>query len=203
MGDNKPGDDAKVYAAGFAAGLATTTAESRNNKANDDSKRYGMGYSAGFAAGIAAGLAATREVDLSHFGQTSNASASTTNTDKVCESSEAFSPAAEEDFSHLDSVGNTREHTPDVSWASEGNKEFSVVTGEDLDHLVPGCFVQVGSGATSYWVEIGQIDGTTISGIVHPELSGTLCVINHDSCEIARFSRDQITALGCDRYCWC
>jgi hypothetical protein len=78
-----------------------------------------------------------------------------------------------------------------------------VVSEEDLSHIVPGCFVRVGSGETSYWVEIGQIEGTTISGMVHPELSTSLCVIDHDSCEIARFRRDQITALGCDRYCWC
>jgi len=80
---------------------------------------------------------------------------------------------------------------------------INVVTEEDLGHIAPGCFVRVGSGDASYWVEIGQIDGFMLSGVVHPELSTSLCVINHDSCEIARFSRDQITALGCDRYCWC
>lgn len=77
------------------------------------------------------------------------------------------------------------------------------VTEEELGHIAPGCFVRVRSGDTSYWVEIGQIEGATISGMVHPELSTSICVISHDSCEIARFSRNQITALGCDRYCWC
>ena len=93
--------------------------------------------------------------------------------------------------------------TTGVAILDEEVEHPDAVTEEDLGHVAPGCFVRVGSGDASYWVEIGQIEGVTISGIVHPELSTSLCVINHDSCETARFSRDQITALGCDRYCWC
>lgn len=85
----------------------------------------------------------------------------------------------------------------------EASPPPSVLTEEDLAHLVPGCFVQVGLGETAYWVEIGQIDGAMLSGMIHPELSSFLCMVDHDSCEIARFNRNQITALGCDRYCWC
>ena len=114
-----------------------------------------------------------------------------------------FAAAREEDFSYLDLTSNVSGNTAVVIEAGEGNEELPTVTEEGLIHLAPGCFVQVGLGEASYWVEIGRIEGVTISGMVHPELSGSLCLIDHDSCEIACFSRDQITALGCDRYCWC
>jgi len=109
----------------------------------------------------------------------------------------------EDDLRYLDLPGSALGNRTNASEAGESSGSFPAVTGEDLGHLVPGCFVQVGLGDASYWVESGLSEGNTISGMVHPELSGTLCIIDHDSCEIARFSRDQITALGCDRYCWC
>jgi hypothetical protein len=90
-----------------------------------------------------------------------------------------------------------------VNEIGEVNKGFVAVTEDALSHLAPGCFVLVGSGEMSYWVEIGRIEGNLISGMVHPELSDSLCLIQHDYCELARFRRDQIKALGCDRYCWC
>jgi len=114
-----------------------------------------------------------------------------------------FATAREEDFSYLDLTSNVSGSTTIAIEAGERNQGFPAVTEEDLGHLAPGCFVQVGLGDASYWVEIGRIEGVTISGMVHPELSTSLCLIDHDSCEVARFSRDQITALGCDRYCWC
>lgn len=91
----------------------------------------------------------------------------------------------------------------DVDDVAKTDKGFVSVSEEGLSHLAPGCFVLVRSGENSYWVEIGRIEGDTISGMVHPELSNALCLIQHDYCEIASFQRDQITALGCDRYCWC
>lgn len=114
-----------------------------------------------------------------------------------------FAAAREENFSYLDPTSNASGNTTNVTEAGERNNGFPAVTEEDLGHLAPGCFVQVGLGETSYWVEIGLIEGAAISGMMHPELSSSLCLIDHDSCEVARFSRDQITALGCDRYCWC
>jgi|GEM_PF-1258710 len=109
----------------------------------------------------------------------------------------------EEDFRYLDLTCNVSGNTTIAIEAGESNQGFPAVTEEDLSHLAPGCFVQVGLGEAAYWVEIGRIEGVTISGMVHPELSSSLCLIDHGSCEVARFSRDQITALGCDRYCWC
>jgi hypothetical protein len=111
--------------------------------------------------------------------------------------------AREADFSYLDLTSSAPEKLCNANEVSEEHARLQTLTEEDLGHLAPGCFVQVGLGDAAYWVEIGLIEGGTISGMVHPELSGVLCLIDHDSCEIARFSRDQITALGCDRYCWC
>lgn len=114
-----------------------------------------------------------------------------------------FAAAKEEDFSYLDQASIALGNPTNANEDGERTEGFPAVTEEDLGHLAPGCFVQVGLGDASYWVEIGRIEGDTISGMVHPELSTSLCLIDHDSCEVARFNRDQITALGCDRYCWC
>jgi len=111
--------------------------------------------------------------------------------------------AREADFSYLDQTSGALVSTTNANKAGEENARLHALTEEEYGHLAPGCFVQVGSGEASYWVEIGQIEGVTISGMVHPELSASLCLIEHGPCEVARFSRDQITALGCDRYCWC
>jgi hypothetical protein len=111
--------------------------------------------------------------------------------------------AADDDFGSLDQTKYTMEIGGTLNANKTGEDHFPAPTEEDLNHLAPGCFVRIGLGDSAYWVEIGKINGVTISGMVHPELSGTLCLIDHDSCEIARFSRDQVTALGCDRYCWC
>lgn len=111
--------------------------------------------------------------------------------------------ARDEDFSSLDRPTRASAELTHVVEISESNTGFPAVSEEDLGHISPGCFVLVGLGESSYWVEIGMIEGVTISGVVHPELSSSLCLIDHNSCEVARFSRDQITALGCDRYCWC
>jgi len=111
--------------------------------------------------------------------------------------------AEADDLDYLDLVSSAPEDAAPASVTAEEHKESTALTEEELSHLAPGCFVQVGFGDTSYWVEIGQIEGATISGMLHPELSSSLCLIDHNSCEIARFSRDQITALGCNRYCWC
>ena len=114
-----------------------------------------------------------------------------------------FAAAREEDFSYFDVTGVVSGIATNTKEVGERGDGFPAITEQDLGHLAPGCFVQVGLGEASYWVEIGRIEGATISGMVHPELSTSLCLIDHGSCEVARFSSDQITALGCDRYCWC
>ena len=199
------------------------------DKTGDSSKEYATGYADGFAAGIAAGFAATNKLHLGISDPDTNVVINSS-TDFIAEDTKAEDTKAEEtkaeetidtdhnsvDETHDDHIAVTevefhflrakvnafRSPAHTIKSEQEGARP-STVTEEELGHLAPGCFVQVGSGDTSYWVEVGQIEGATISGMVHPELSGSLCVIDHDSCEVARFSRDQITALGCDRYCWC
>jgi hypothetical protein len=173
------------------------------NKLGDDSKEYAAGYAAGFAEGIAAGFAATSEVCLDPVEPGSNAMESATDVNDAGAGSSDHSAISDEDLHLLYPRSNALGSSTDVVKVGEESAQPSSVTEEELGHLAPGCFVQVGFGETAYWVEVGQIEGGTISGMVHPELSNSLCVINHDSCEIARFSRNQITALGCDRYCWC
>ena len=110
---------------------------------------------------------------------------------------------SEDDLSYFDAVRKPSMETAGVTELGNNSPSLPVLTEDDLAHLAPGCFVQVGCGDSAYWVEIGQIDGVMYSGMVHPELSSFLCLVDHDSCEIARFTRNQITALGCGRYCWC
>jgi hypothetical protein len=174
-----------------------------SNKLGDGNKDYAAGYAAGFAEGIAAGFAATSEVSLNPLSPDSNVKESAMNSNTAGTVSSDHSTVTDEDLNLLYPSSHTLESSTGAIKADKVNAQPSTVSEEEIGHLAPGCFVQVGFGDSSYWVEIGQIEGGTISGIVHPELSGTLCVINHDSCEIARFTRDQITALGCDRYCWC
>lgn len=110
----------------------------------------------------------------------------------------------EDELSDFDSIGKpATQKITGMFEVGETSPPPPVFADEDLAHLVAGCFVQVGSGEEAYWVEIGHIDGAMVCGMVHPELSGFLCTVDRDSCEIARFNRNQITALGCDRYCWC
>jgi hypothetical protein len=81
---------------------------------------------------------------------------------------------------------------------------FAPVTAESLACLGAGCFVYVRIGDSRNWVEIVRIDSDRLRGVVHRELAQTPGLIVHaDYCEIIDFRREQIAALGCDRYCWC
>ncbi len=84
-----------------------------------------------------------------------------------------FAAAREEDFSCFDLPSIASGIATNTNEVGERGDGFPAITEEDLSHLAPGCFVQVGLGEASYWVEIGQIEDATISGIVHPELSSS------------------------------
>lgn len=111
--------------------------------------------------------------------------------------------AADVDLNHLDLTGNELGDAVNVNEAGEGNQGFVAATEENLGRLAPGCFVRFGSGGMSCWAEIGRVEGDTISGRLHHELSNSPCLIQHDYSDVASISRDQITTLGCDRYFWC
>jgi hypothetical protein len=195
------------------------------DKTSDSNKEYAAGYTDGFAAGIAAGFSATNKLQLGLSDPDANVAIDSSTVfiaeetkaaeitgaqiladkdiNSVVETHAVHATETELDIEFLHARSNPFESPAHAIKFEQDGANHPTVTEEELGHLAPGCFVQVGSGDTSYWVEVGQIEGATISGMVHPELSGSLCVVDHDSCEVARFSRDQITALGCDRYCWC
>ena len=73
-----------------------------------------------------------------------------------------------------------------------------------LDELGAGCFVQkIESDGSRYWVEITSKGATGYECIAHPELidGGDAGVVSEG--ERCTVERDQITALGCDRFCIC
>lgn len=81
---------------------------------------------------------------------------------------------------------------------------FVEPTEEILDALGPGCFtLKTDSSTSCCWVEIVSMDGTDFECIAHPALlPGT----NDESIsegDLVMLKRQQITALGCDRYCFC
>jgi len=81
---------------------------------------------------------------------------------------------------------------------------FVQPTQQKLDDLGPGCFVQkMGSNGSCCWVEITSMGSTEYDCIAHPALlsdTGRDAVSEGDHLKV---KRDQITALGCDRYCSC
>ena len=114
-----------------------------------------------------------------------------------------LSAVTEDDLSCLDEVGNAMASTKTTNAIDKGNQEPAALSGEDLGHLAPGCFVQFGTDGMSCWIEINRIEGDIIGGKLHQELSNPICLIEHYFTDVVSIRRDQITAMGCDRYCWC
>jgi len=81
------------------------------------------------------------------------------------------------------------------------HEEFVKPNERLLDNLGPGCFVKVDQGNGSCWVEIKDTDGYMFGGIVHPRLSGVECPYHKEGNIL--FNRDEISLLGCDKYCFC
>ena len=81
---------------------------------------------------------------------------------------------------------------------------FTAPTAQRLEGLGAGCYVQIHQGTQCEWVEITDAEGDECVGISHPALSANdkNCPAQHAS-EDLRFRKEQIVALGCDRYCFC
>lgn len=79
--------------------------------------------------------------------------------------------------------------------------EYVIPTERLLDNLGPGCFVEVEEGDNAVWVEINDTNGEVYWGKVHANLCESACP--YDDQETVVFVRDQISHLGCDRYCFC
>jgi hypothetical protein len=81
---------------------------------------------------------------------------------------------------------------------------FEEPTEEKLERLGPGCFVQIKApGESCCWVEITSIEDSGFNSIAHPALSD--CKEDEHIAEGDQVvvNRKQITALGCDRFCFC
>lgn len=97
---------------------------------------------------------------------------------------------------------------------SEEQDTFEQPTPERLAGLGAGCFVQIHRNEQCEWVEITRTEGDELVGNLHPALSTPLPTIvpsNVSSGDTqvqasnkeVRLRKEQITALGCDRYCVC
>lgn len=80
---------------------------------------------------------------------------------------------------------------------------FTPASEENLSRLEVGCFVLVLRDDVYCWAEVVSVEDDTINGRLNNELSVTVCMVEHHTLEITPFHRDQIKAMGCDRYCWC
>jgi len=73
-----------------------------------------------------------------------------------------------------------------------------------LNDVGSGCFVQkLEPDGSRYWLEITSVGDTGYEGIAHPALVNDCdasAVTEGDHCTV---ERDQITALGCGRFCFC
>jgi len=89
---------------------------------------------------------------------------------------------------------------------------FQEPTAERLAGLGVGCFVQIHRNGECEWVEITRGEGNEFVGMLHPALSTPLPTETAHAIKEAhrqaaneelRLRKEQITALGCDRYCVC
>jgi hypothetical protein len=92
---------------------------------------------------------------------------------------------------------------------------FQEPTAERLAGLGAGCFVQIHRNEECEWVEITGGEGNEFVGMLHPALSTPLPTETtpalkeaHRQAQAAaneelQLCKEQITALGCDRYCVC
>ena len=95
---------------------------------------------------------------------------------------------------------------------NEEQGHFEQPTAERLAGLGPGCFVQIQGDGRCDWIEITRTENDEFIGTMHPMLSTPLpAVVSSDSTSTVkqtikkevRLRKEQITALGCDRYCVC
>ena len=79
--------------------------------------------------------------------------------------------------------------------------EFVVPNEENLRNLGRGCFVRVAVGSNNVWLELTEVDGRKITGVVHEELNEACPGLTVNS--VIESDAGSINALGCDRYCYC
>jgi len=80
---------------------------------------------------------------------------------------------------------------------------FELPTPDNLKHVVTGCYVLVRDKEALYWAEVLAINGETVVGRTHGELSKNKPASGPVPTRAVFFKFDQVKALGCDRYCSC
>lgn len=87
--------------------------------------------------------------------------------------------------------------------SSDSTNDFQVPTQAQLNNLMEGCYVRVQDSKDTYWVEIEDVNPAGLTGVIHTELEQCDSASDmHDQKRVC-FHRDQITHVGCDRYCFC
>jgi hypothetical protein len=88
-----------------------------------------------------------------------------------------------------------------ISIAEDG---FVKLSEENLDEVGPGCFVlKEGPGESCCWVEVLSMNNFDYECVARPALSANHNHGNISEGEQVTVKREQIKALGCDRYCFC
>lgn len=119
--------------------------------------------------------------------------------------SDDLPPVSEEDFLALETADSAATPAP-VAGIDEAEIEragFAPATAETLRHLMPGCFVLALIDDAYCWAEVESVEGEKIGARLHNELMQSTCLVRHHTPQSVFFHRDQIKALGCERYCWC
>lgn len=84
------------------------------------------------------------------------------------------------------------------------DNSFVVPNSENLKGIGPGCFVRVAHQSQNVWVEITDVVGEQCQGVVipmaKPEAAAASSVVTNT---VVRLQKEQINALGCDRFCYC
>ena len=81
---------------------------------------------------------------------------------------------------------------------------FTEPTAQRLEDLGAGCFVQIHCGEQCEWMEITDLEGDECIGTSYPSLSANDANDKAPATsEELRFRKEQIVAMGCDRYCFC
>jgi hypothetical protein len=89
-------------------------------------------------------------------------------------------------------------------YASAVDDGFVQPTQILLDDLGPGCFVQkLESNGASYWVEITSTGDKSYECIAHPALTKGVSEEVISEGNLGTVGREQIIALGCERFCCC
>ena len=85
----------------------------------------------------------------------------------------------------------------------EADRGFAAPTEALLNNIGRGCFIKVRDGQSCFWAEVSSVSEDVYTGVIQRALSTPKCQLKSSSTGTAVFRREQIVAMGCDRYCCC